>query len=454
MASPALFTLPPPLSQRARSLLRSDPALLEITTQWIPQQSDEARKDAVFGLCTLFRSAAARAGWLPSPEELTRLAWETLGSGDSRLEDAWRLTQALPPGDPPALHGGYPFAQLARDPSPQPLWQVQDLWARGDIVILAAPPGWGKSYLALDAAVSLAVGRPLWGGFVVPAPGRVAYLDAEMTRPRFQRRLNRLLEGAKVTPNRLEERACVWSENGFRLDEEEGYKKALRRLLPFAMEHGQLDLVILDTLRRFLAGDESDSGSISRFFDAIHQLRSDLGGPTFLLPHHVRKASKLDGPDPADRLRGSSDLRGAPDCVLIVDAKADGGRFTLLNPKSRERELDPFIIRFDGWNGIPSQEDWKTPLKLIHEGSAATALVAGHLLQEDIARYLEIQPQHRAERPQIIQAFQGRAVERSVSRALSGLKTAGVANRIRQPGGQSVWFLLDRNDLLEPTDMN
>src|SRR5262249_46295895 len=65
------------------------------------------------------------------------------------------------------------------DNLPDPEWLVDGLVGQNALVVLFGPPGVGKSFLALDLALSIATGRPWLGRKTTQ--GGVVYVYAEGT---------------------------------------------------------------------------------------------------------------------------------------------------------------------------------------------------------------------------------------------------------------------------------
>lgn len=369
------------------------------------------------------------------PEKGDVSDWLRQGGNRDMLEN---LAEAAPEwaGKPP---GGVSFADLLRTQPKAPEWQVDRLCERGDVLVLGGQSGSGKSFLALGLVLAMAAGRRVWGGFEVSTPGRVVYLDAEMGERRMTRRAHRIARGLGIEAADIENRAHLLP-GAFPLDDEERFEALKDELLRFR-GRGSVDFLVFDTLRRFMAGEEQDSGSVARYFSRVKELQAALGGPTVLIVHHTRKRSKTDGPDAGDRLRGSSDILAAADSVLLVDGKTDG-LLRMLNPKNRERELAPFAVRLEGWDPEDTgTEDHTSPLRLVYEGDAAVMLTEGHAVQTALVAFLQARPGQKAPRQEILAAMKGKWSARTVSSALSALKAENHAGSTGGNGAPAIWYL-------------
>jgi RecA-family ATPase len=68
-------------------------------------------------------------------------------------------------------------------------WLVEHLWSEEAVGIVGGEPKCGKTFLALDLAVSVAAGTPCLRRFCVSRPGRVLLYIAEDPLDEVQRRL-------------------------------------------------------------------------------------------------------------------------------------------------------------------------------------------------------------------------------------------------------------------------
>jgi len=68
-------------------------------------------------------------------------------------------------------------------------WLVRPLWSHLAVGFIAGHPKAGKSWLALDVAVSVASGTPCLGRFPVEQPGRALVYLAEDALPRVRERI-------------------------------------------------------------------------------------------------------------------------------------------------------------------------------------------------------------------------------------------------------------------------
>jgi RecA-family ATPase len=93
-------------------------------------------------------------------------------------------------------------------------WLVEGLWSDQAVGILGGEPKCCKSFLALDLAVSVALGAPCLRRFAVQSTGPVLLFPAEDSLAVVRRRLEGICSAAGVgfqSLNHLRTRAAPWA---------------------------------------------------------------------------------------------------------------------------------------------------------------------------------------------------------------------------------------------------
>lgn len=210
------------------------------------------------------------------------------------------------------------------DEDPPPLeWLVDGMIPRSSVSLLSAEPGSYKSYMAIELAISVASGRKAFGSFRT-RQGRSLYVDFDGGEDITRRRVSQLypdaslpsfgyLSGSEVG-NVFED--TLWSE--------------LRDDAP--------DLLIIDTLAAGSSGiDENDK----RIGDVLVRARllAQSRGTSSLFLHHLNAMGGV---------RGSSALRGNPDCDWRAE-KRGPTMVSLRCQKMKHAEApQPFIVDVGG----------------------------------------------------------------------------------------------------------
>lgn len=198
-----------------------------------------------------------------------------------------------------------------QQPSPMP-YIISKWIPQGGMGTLFGPPGIGKSFLAVDIALSIATGRD-WCGNPIKQPGRVIYLAGEgnyglRSRVASWCQMNNLYQGVEN---------LFISNKSINLDNPENHKKALDAVSDISKDR-DFSLIIVDTLNRHIGGDENKATDMGLFLDSCSIIANNTGA-TVLLVHH---SGHGDGAE--KRERGSSALRGAMDFAIRAFEHKDG----------------------------------------------------------------------------------------------------------------------------------
>ena len=200
------------------------------------------------------------------------------------------------------------------DQLPPPALLIEDILVRNTLAALYGKPGTGKSFVAMDWALSVATGT--WWFRHEVSGGNVLYIAAEGSAGLPQRK--RAWEKARNVPV---SRNIHWLPVAVNLLDAE-WSQALVTVA------AELDpsFVVIDTLARSMpGGDENSPKDMSRLVDNADRLRTATAA-TVLLVHHTPK----DG----ETLRGHSSLEGAVDTA--VEVKADGMTVALKVAKQKD----------------------------------------------------------------------------------------------------------------------
>ena len=194
-----------------------------------------------------------------------------------------------------------------------PQWLVKDHIPKNALSTLYGPPGVGKTFVALDMALSIATGVPFSDEFPVDE-GHVVYIAAEGAwglAPRvkaWEKSRGVRADKLYIVPDAVQ---LLDSDHVQRLLDE------LQRTFDIPK------LIVFDTLARsMVGGDENaalDMGQAIQHIDAIRDrfADDDTGdGPNIMLIHHSSKDGLKE--------RGSTALRGAMDTMLSVQNAEPG----------------------------------------------------------------------------------------------------------------------------------
>jgi AAA domain len=215
---------------------------------------------------------------------------------------------------------------------PDPVWLMDGIVPERGLVGLYGKPSAGKSFVALDWACSIALGRDWLGHHVSRAP--VIYIAAEGSAG-------------------MQKRLRAWMAHNSVYNDIPGLYFLLEPL--YVREQGVVEafldklesedlypgLVVVDTLSRsFGGGEENASEDMGLFVDSVTKLAQGRNMASLVI-HHVNAT--------AGRERGHTAFRGAADAMFRCDAAhtAQGQLelVTLTNDKQKDiAELSPIYL--------------------------------------------------------------------------------------------------------------
>lgn len=214
-----------------------------------------------------------------------------------------------------------------------PVYVVDTLIANG-ITILASPPKFGKSWMCMDLAISVASGTEFMG--LKTEKRGVIYLALEDGDYRLQIR-GRKVAGERPLPDNLYlvKDAPILAEG------------LLPQLKALSDECGDVGMVIIDTLQkvRGVAGrTEGVYGYDYRELGQLHQyaLANNLA---VILVHHLNKGG--DDSDFVGRLNGSTGISGAADSIITLSRSKRGDKETRMSITGRDIVERTLILEMD-----------------------------------------------------------------------------------------------------------
>ena len=208
---------------------------------------------------------------------------------------------------------------------PDPIkWLIKG-WVQANAMMMCfGESGAGKTFFVLDLALTIASGMTDWHGHRVK-PGPVVYLAGEGHYGLKARIAPWVHErGRDVDDIYVSESACD-------LNTAEGYNRVVREINDYT---ARPVLIVVDTLNRFLLGDENKADDARSLIDACGKLMQQYRC-SVLIVHHTGVS-----PDARTRARGSSAFKGAMDVELLVEAVA-GGAIKVTQTKSKDAEAPP-----------------------------------------------------------------------------------------------------------------
>lgn len=225
---------------------------------------------------------------------------------------------------------------------PSPIkWLVKGWLQDEALIMIHGPSGSGKTFLVLDMCCRIAGNVPEWSGKKV-SHGNVVYLAGEGHHG---------LRGriAAWKQHNSVEKLDMWlSKAGCDLNTPTGYSKVITSIKSLKEKPS---IIVVDTLHRFLDGDENSSVDAKSMLDACAGLMAEFQC-SVLLVHHTGVSGAAQS-----RARGSSAWRGALDIEINVAPSTPKKPIEVKQMKSKDAEEEKPLfftlesVAIDGWFG-------------------------------------------------------------------------------------------------------
>jgi hypothetical protein len=204
-------------------------------------------------------------------------------------------------------------------------WLVENFITRGGMHFITAPPGGGKSWIAVDLVRACSDGS-LWMGSLPATKCKVLYINEEMGIGRFWQRFFQLCANGA-------ENVHVMQKQMVKLDNPEH----LADIVAYVKEH-QIAIVILDTFVRVHGYDENSNTDMAKLYDQMKGINES--GAAIVALHHHKKGIHA-GPVAHEAMRGAGEIAAQADLVATVDHK--DGIYTMKTTKQRHIGEEDFV---------------------------------------------------------------------------------------------------------------
>ena len=230
---------------------------------------------------------------------------------------------------------------------PSPISWLVKRWIQSQaLVMVHGPSGGGKTFVVLDWCLRMASGTEDWAGHKV-RQGNVVYLAGEGHHG---------LRGrvAAWKHHHKAGKLAMWlSKDGCDLNTPTGYLKVVEQV---RMLKDRPSVIVVDTLHRFLQGDENSAQDAKTMLDACNALMMEFDCSVILV-HHTGVSDEAQ-----HRARGSSAWRGALDIEISIVPGKDNVPMQIVQRKSKDAELAETIhvelqqVAIPGWRDEDNQQ--------------------------------------------------------------------------------------------------
>lgn len=239
---------------------------------------------------------------------------------------------------PPTSDWLVPADDFCTEPAPI-RWLVKHWLQEEALIMVHGPSGGGKTFVVLDWSLHIAARLTDWHGHKVK-PGPVVYLAGEGHHGLRSR------VAAWKQHNKAGSLDMWVSRAGCDLNTPEGYQKAVQaiRALPRPPS-----LINVDTLHRFLSGDENSAQDAKTMIDACAGLMREFNCSVCLV-HHTGVSDEAQ-----HRARGSSAWKGALEIeISVIPGKGDAPMQIVQRKSKDAEEAQPVYVTLEtvpinGW---------------------------------------------------------------------------------------------------------
>lgn len=334
--------------------------------------------------------------------------------------------------EPPKRALFVPVGDLIGDLKPVE-WMVEGYLEKDALSMLFGPSGVGKSFVVVDIACSVATGTP-WHGIPV-TQGPVFYVAGEGHNGLARR----FAAWQKANGVPLKGAPLYKSQRGISmldLDSAMGLVNEIDEMIQCGMPPPSL--IAIDTLARNMGdGDENSAQDVGKFVKHLDELMRERWRAHIMLVHH----SGHEG----TRARGSSALRGAMDQEIMVAGQS--GHIDLTVTKMKDAEVPAprsFAIKQIGL-GVRDDCDVEITGAYLINGQNPLEYVVGKAQDGTELKALTVAKiMYPAWPGAHVAALELKCSERTISRIMGNMKSAGIVHQCTTPAGGRTWALTDK----------
>lgn len=256
---------------------------------------------------------------------------------------------------------------------------MRPLIRRASITMIYSEPNVGKTFLAQSMAIAMLTGSPLFhfksSSWEAERPLRVLYIDSEMSKAGFDKRLHMLARFyTGKSKDKIElKRKLVANSNWNLAGENSLHRDMVSRMLSLGTKE-QIDIVFFDNLSTLTFGNDSQKSWMT-FFSWLREL-ADNGVASCCL-HHAAKSGEQ---------RGTSLRSATVDNIIRLRKALPGQRrnlaLTLTVEKARDvggEELTPLQIELK--RSDKQKDDWRWVTTLAYGKSSVDTQKRNEMIQ-------------------------------------------------------------------------
>ena len=248
------------------------------------------------------------------------------------------------------------MADLEKTKFPPREWFLKGLMSNG-LYLLAAPPKFGKSFLALDMCLSIARGKPCLG-FETVKRG-VLYMVLEDRLDDFKDRTKRYLGDESFPANMF-----LCDKDEYRLKEITNDDSLINYFDELLAWGDPIQFIVIDTFQHIRGEMQKNEGIYNFDRRELRYLKkfADEKRICILLIHHTRKSKDED--NEFNEVSGSAALQGGVDAVFKIKKQKVADTDATFSALGRGIRIEPFTMHFDDekfrWVKIGNEQERAT----------------------------------------------------------------------------------------------
>ncbi len=210
-------------------------------------------------------------------------------------------------------------------------WVVESWIPEGDICFIAGKSSSFKTVTSLHLAYAICNGLDVFNKYTTKK-SKVLYLNEENPRNVLINFIRKIKKGLQLN-NTNKEVGFSIMEN-IRIDKVDDVSK----LISFIQKHN-IDVLFLDSFRRFIGFDENNATEMNKVFNNLKAIRKmSKRNLTIVILHHLKKENGQYSSDMRDLLRGSSDIVNSADSIIGIKRKHGSKAIRIEHVKNRSGE--------------------------------------------------------------------------------------------------------------------
>lgn len=307
--------------------------------------TDEAGQDNIMDIARTLLETEVKVKIIDLPAEVKDVC-EYFATGKTKEEFLSLISNSKTPGEWWSLHKPEEFTtmtaeELLTTEFPKNPWLIERILPKEGFCFIIAAEASYKTFITLDIALSLAVGKNWLNQetFKVKRPGRVLFIDKENPMEMIQRRI----KGLGYSGEALKNIRWVKYPEKLQLIDNEGNPSEFMISLGTEVTENNIDLIVVDSFVDLMIGNENAADDTQAFFNIFRQI---FPGRSFVTLHHENKPSQGLFRSDSQRTRGSSNLNAQCMTMFRIELVAKSKtEITIKQTKSRDsQKLDKFLI--------------------------------------------------------------------------------------------------------------